>query len=330
MAKLRLTLACWDYDRTKALMDGSVQPEGIELNYIPTFPTETFWRMVRYQEFDASEMSLSYYSVLRSRGETDFIAIPVFPSRYFRHSCIYVNADAGIERPEDLAGKRFGFPDYPMTAAVWIRGMLQHEYGLSLQDIRWVVGGQEEPGRDSTVPESLPKGVSVESIPPDKTLAAMLEAGEIDALGTPNMPSPFLRKSPRVRRLFPDSRKVEMDYYRKTGIFPIMHTLVVKEAIYQAHPWVAQSLYKAFEEAKQRCLNDLYQTEALKYTIPWLIDEVEQAQAILGDDPWPYGFEANQATIETLTGYLLEQGLTQRKVDPEELFAPSTLKQYKV
>jgi len=324
MAKLSITLACWDYDRTRPLMDGTIQPEGVELNYLPLPPSESFWRMIRYQEFDVSEMSLASYTILRSRGEAPFIAIPVFPSRIFRHGCIYINTASGIQRPEDLAGKRMGVPEYQMTAAVWIRGLLQHEYNVPPESIHWFYGGQEEPRKEPVI-AALPKGVRVEPIPPGKTLAGMLEEGELDALGTPQLPSPFLRRSPRVRRLFPNFREVEEAYFRKTGLFPIMHTIVIKESLYRAHPWLARSLFKAFEAAKELCYRNLYETSALKCTLVWLIDEVERERAILGEDYWPYGFEANRHVLETLTQYLVEQGLTERKVDPQELFAPNTL-----
>lgn len=330
MSKLKLTLACWDYDRTRALFRGTVEPEGIELNCLSLMPSETFHRMFRYREFDVSELSLASYTILKTRGDCPFIAIPVFLSRFFRHSCIYVNAAAGVQRPEDLKDKRVGVPEYQMTAAVFAKGMLKHEYGVSPEDVHWFCGGQEAPGRTSVISFKLPSRFRLEEIPADKTLAAMLEGGELDGLVTPNLPSPFLRGSPSVRRLFPDYKQVEVDYYRRTRIFPIMHTFVIREEIYREHPWVAQSLFKAFSQAKRLAIQDMYQTEALRLTLPWLIDHIEETRAVMGDDYWPYGVERNHTTLDALTLYLVEQGLAERKLKPEELFAPNTLEEYRI
>src|SRR6266404_150583 len=236
MHKLELTLACGRYDRTQPLIDGRVQPEGVNLTFIPLRPGETFWRMLNHGEFDVSEMSLSSYTILRSEGDTRFIAIPVFPSRIFRHSALYVRTDSPIEIPEDLKGKRVGVGDYQMTAAVWVRGLLMHEYGVKPEDVVWVTG---KPIRSIKPPD----GIRVESIPADKTLEAMLELGEIDALVSVMIPSGFGKT---VRRLFRDSRKVEIEYYSKTRIFPIMHTLVLKTSLYQEKRWLAVSFYHAF------------------------------------------------------------------------------------
>ena len=226
MGALRLTLACGHYDRTQALLDGRVRPEGVELNYLPLKPGETFWRMLNHAEFDASEMSLSSYSILRSEGDQRFVAIPVFPSRVFRHSAVYVREGAGIEAPGDLKGKRVGVGDYQMTAAVWVRGFLQHEYQVHPQDLAWVAG---HPIRSTRPPE----GVRLETLPAGETLEALLERGVIDALVSVVMPRAL---GAGVRRLFRDFRQVESAYYRKTRIFPIMHTLVLKRRLYEAEP----------------------------------------------------------------------------------------------
>jgi 4,5-dihydroxyphthalate decarboxylase len=331
MSTVHLDLACGDYDRVRALREGSVRPEGIDLNLIPfRRPEETFWRMLVHREFHAAEMSFGGYVAARSRGESPFIAIPVFPSRFFRHSAIYVNVDARIARPVDLRGKRVGVPEYQQTAAVWVRGILQDEYGVHPSDVEWHIGGQEHPGRRDKLRYALPADVRVERILDGKMLAPMLEAGEIDALVTPLMPSPFLRRSPRVRRLFADYRAVEADYYRRTGIFPIMHTIVLRQEVYAQHPWIAQSLYKAFDEAKQRCLEPLYDTGALLYTLPWLVEEYEQARDLMGDDYWPYGLKANRTTLETFVRYAHEQGIAARPLAIEELFAAETLETFRI
>jgi 4,5-dihydroxyphthalate decarboxylase len=233
--------------------------------------------------------------------------------------------EAGIERPEDLKGKRVGVPEYQMTATIWLRGILQDDYGVRPQDLHWLAGGQEHPGRREKVALTLPADVHLERIGETQTLSPMLEAGEIDALFAAQMPAPFLRRSPRVRRLFPNYRQVEADYYQRTRIFPIMHTVVMKQALYERHPWVAQSLFKAFDAAKQRCAEQIYNTAALRYMLPWIVDDYESARDLMGDDFWPYGFEANRHTLETFVRYAYEQGIAARAVEVAQLFAKETL-----
>lgn len=330
MSKLKLTFACWDYDRTRALVDGTIEPEGIKLNCLRLAPNETFFRMFRHQDFDVSELSLSSYSTFTARGNCPFVAIPVFPSRSFRHSSIYVNTAAGIEQPGDLKGKRIGVPEYQVTAAVFARGMLHHDYGVAPQDVDWYWGGLEHPGRVSLVNYQLPEWIHLTKIPDDKTLSAMLEAGEIDALIAPNTPSPFARNSPKVKRLFPNSKQLEMDYYRRTRIFPIMHIVVLRRDIYEHHPWAAQSLLKAFVHAKKMAEEGIYVTEAMKVMLPWLIDHIDETRAAMGEDYWPYGIERNHSTLDAFTTYLVEQGLTERKLTPGELFTPNTLEEFRI
>ncbi len=312
MTKLNLTLACGNYDRTRALMDGTVQAEGVELNYLPLIPGETFWRMLNNEEFDVSEMSLSSYTILRSRGDDRFIAIPVFPSRIFRHSGIYINADAGIEKPEDLKGKRIGVGDYQMTAAVWVRGLLQDDYRIRPTDMQWVVGKSVQ---DVELPADLTLTLTQES-----TAEILLEQGEIDALISVMIPRSLNRPTSKVRRLFPNYREVETDCYRRTQIFPIMHTLVLRTELYQAHPWLAISLYKAFVRAKELCYTRLYDTDALFTTLPWLIDDIESTRQLMGEDYWDYSLTGSLPTLKALTRYLYEQGLTKSRVNPEDLF----------
>lgn len=331
MEKLHLTVACGDYDRTKALQDGSVQAEGIRLNYIPLQAEEIFWRMGGHKEFDASEMSLSNHITMVSRGSSPFVAIPVFPSRFFRHSCIFINTDSGIKGPQDFKGKKIGAPEYSITAAVWIRGMLQDDYGVKTHEMQWWVGGQEETGRKERVALKLPPEIKVTPIADDKTLNGMLENGEIDALISARAPSSFVKGSPKVRRLFPNYKEVEMDYYKRTKIFPIMHVLVIRRALYEQHPWVARSLYKAFSEAKQRAIGAMLKiTNTHAATLPWLFAEVEELKSLFGADWWPYGIEANRHVLETLTRYMQEQGLIERPVKVEELFAPNVVGEFKI
>jgi len=330
MSKLRLSLGCWDYDRTRALMDGTVVPDGIDLNYLNMPVEETFFRMLRHREFDVAEMSLSSYTVSLFKPERPFIAIPIFPSRFFRHSCIYVYADAGIREPKDLIGKRIGTPEYQMTAPVWIRGILDEHYGVPVDSVTYVTGGEEEPGRPEKLKIDLPPNIKVEQIGPTQTLSQMLLDGEIDALHTARMPSTFLTGKGKVTRLFPDFEGVERGYFRSTGIFPIMHTLVIRREIYEANRWVAQSLYKAFVQAQQVAYQNLRETAALKIMHPWLLGNMEAVVKEMGEDFWAYGFENNRKTLETFLRYHHQGGLSKKLLTPEDLFAPETFEAFKI
>lgn len=329
MSKLKLSLGCWSYDRTRSLLDGRVQPDGIDLNYLNLPVEETFFRMLRNREFDVAEMSLSSYT-LSLFQDARFIAIPVFPSRFFRHSSIYVNADSGIKEPKDLIGKRIGNPEYQMTALVWIRGVLSDEYGVPVNSVTYCTGGEEEPNRSEKLALDLPSDIRVEPIGPAQTLSAMLASGEIDALYTARMPSSFHTSGGRVKRLFEDYLPVEQDYYRRTKIFPIMHTVVLRRDIYEQNRWAAQSMYKAFCRAQQEIYNDLSQTVALKVMLPWLTAHVEETQRRMGDDFWPYGIDKNRHTLATFLRYSFEQGLSKSLLQPEQLFAPETLEAFKI
>ncbi len=330
MNKLRLTLSCWDYDRTRALADGSVRPQGIELNYLNLHVEETFFRMLRHREFDVAEMSLSSYAVSAARDDPPFIAIPVFPSRFFRQSCIFVCSRSGIREPKDLLGKRIGTPEYQMTAPVWIRGFLHDEYGVDPAAVEYFTGGEEEPGRDEKLKLDLPPKFKVRRIGPSQTLAQMIADGEIDALHTARIPSTFQSRPDAVRRLFENYVDVERAYYRKTRIFPIMHTVVIRRDVYRKNPWIAGSLFEAFVEAKQRVYENLYTTSALTTMLPWQIAQVEEVRREMGDDWWPYGFGPNRNVLDTFLRYHHEQGLSKRRLQPEELFAPETLDAFKV
>jgi 4,5-dihydroxyphthalate decarboxylase len=327
---LRLSFGCWNYDRTRALMDKSVVPDGIDLIYLNMPVEETFFRMLRHREFDVAEMSLSSYVVSCFKEDRPFVAIPVFPSRFFRHSSIYVNADAGIREPKDLRGKRAGCPEYQMTAPVWIRGILSDEYGVRVHEVTHCTGGEESPNRSEKIALSLPPSIRVERIGPDQTLSAMLRDGEIDALFTARKPSSYGRSDGKVRRLFENFVEVERDYFRRTGIFPIMHTVVIRREVYEANRWVAQSLYKAFCEAKRRTYEDLAETAALKATLPWLAAHIEEARREMGDDYWSYGFQPNRTTLETFLRYSYEQGLSKRLLKPEEIFVPETMESFTI
>ncbi len=330
MSKLRMSFGCWNYDRTRALMDGRVQPDGIDLNYLDMPVEETFFRMLRNKEFDVAEMSLSSYTVSLFSEARPFIAIPVFPSRFFRHSCIYVNAASGIKTPKDLIGRRIGNPEYQMTAPAWIRGILQDEFAVPIDSVTYVTGGEEEPGRSEKLKLDLPPNIKVERIGPTQTLSAMLASGEIDALYTARMPSTYVGGSGKVKRLFENYVDIEKAYFRKTKIFPIMHTVVIRREVYEQNRWVAQALYKAFGAAQAETYRDLNETAALKAMLPWLNAHVEEARAEMGDDYWPYGLEKNQTALDTFLRYSFEQGLSKRKLNPVDLFAPETLDAFKI
>jgi 4,5-dihydroxyphthalate decarboxylase len=330
MSKLKLTLACWNYDRTWALADGRVQPDGIEINYLNLPVEETFFRMLRFQEFDVAELSLSSYTVSLQREKPPFIAIPVFPSRFFRHSCVFVSAKSGIQEPKDLIGKRIGTPEYQMTAPVWIRGILQDEYGVAPTSVEYWTGGEEEPGRDEKLKLDLPSSIRIRPIGPDQTLARMIAAGEIDAMHTARAPSTFYQQPDKVKRLFQNYVEVERTYFRKTKIFPIMHTVAIRRDVYDQNPWIAQSLYKAFSQAQRIAYQDLAETAAMKAMLPWLTAHVEEARRELGEDWWSYGFANNRHVLDTFLRYHHEQGLSKRRLQPEELFAKETLEAFKI
>ena len=324
MPNLDLNIACWDYDRTRSLTDGRVQPEGINLDITVLRPREIFPRMLQDQEFHASEMSLASYVILKARDQCPFVAIPVMLSKIFRHDCIYVRPDAGINEPADLRGKRIGLPQYSSTAGVFIKGLMQHEYGVSPQQMTWFMGGQDTPAPAPLVPLDLPADIHLEFIPEDKTLEGMLADGELDALFATYIPNLFLNGSPTIARLFPNFKEVEQDYYRRTGIFPIMHTVVIREDVHREHPWVAASLYDAFSQAKDLAVGGLYDTDALALTLPFLIDHLEESRRIFGSDYWSYGVESNRPALEGLSQYVVDQGLAPRVVSTEELFPAIT------
>ena len=324
MANLRLNFACGPYDRTQALRDGTIKPDGIDLNYITLQPAEIFWRMLQYQEFHASEMSLSNYTSLVSDGNAPFIAIPAFPSRVFRHGYFFVNTSKGIKKPSDLKGKRGGVPEYSMTAAVYMRGLMQSEFGVKPSDVEWVQGRTDRLGR------KLPADVRLTQAPAGTELGDMLERGELDFLITANNPLSFRRGAKTVRRLFPNYAEVEKDYYRRTKIYPIMHTVVIRREVYEQHPWIAQSLYKAFAQAQREVYEDLRETAALKFMLPWLIRHAEDTRSLMGEDFWPYGVEPNLHCLSTFLRYAHEQGLAKRLLAPQELFVPESLESFKI
>jgi len=325
LAPIPITIACGDYDRTRAIKDGRVPVEGCAVNYIGLEPEEIFHRAFKHDEFDVCELSFSSYVRSVDSGNPTYIGIPAFVSRVFRHSGIYVRTDHGIRQPSDLKGKLIGLPEYQITAVVWQRGIMQDEYGVKPTDIKWRQGGQEQPGRTERTPLKPIPGLDLQSIPSDKTLAGMLETGELDALFTARAPSCFLNKKPNIARLFPNYRDVEKAYYKKTGMFPTMHLVGIKRHLVEKHPWLPASLYKAFCEAKVYAMRDVREINALMVTLPWIEAEARETTDLMGEDFWRYGVAENAKEIEAMTRYSYEQGLVKRKLSAEDLFAHSTI-----
>jgi 4,5-dihydroxyphthalate decarboxylase len=322
MPNVKLTLACWDYDRARPLMDGRVRPEGIDLDIEVLRPRQAFQRMLDKKEFQVSELSLASYAALKGRDNCPFVALPVALSKIFRHSCIYVRTDAGIRTPQDLKGKRVGTSQWSSTGLVFMRGMLQHDYGVKAQDMHWFMGGLNSFVEPPLIPLDLPKDIRLDFLSGAQTLERMFAAGELDALLSLYIPKLFLERHPNIARLFPNYKEAEQDYYRRTGIFPIMHTVVLREDVYRDHPWAARSLYKAFVQARDVAVDGLYDTDALRVALPWLIDHVEETWRVFGHDFWAYGLEPNRPTFAAVGRYVHEQGLCPRMVSADELFAP--------
>jgi 4,5-dihydroxyphthalate decarboxylase len=327
MGRLQLTFACGDYDRTRAIEEGTVVPDGIDLTYLRLPVEETFFRMMRYREFEVAEMSMSTYVKSLDLDEPPFVALPVYTSRQFRHAGIFVNENSGIEKPEDLRGKVVGTPEWQLTANVWIRGFLADQYGVPVDSVDYRTGGQETPGRIEKAAVDLGDRIRIRPIPEGKTLSAMLAAGEIDAFQGPRVPSSFVPGGP-VRRLFTDPVAAEKEYFERTGIFPIMHVVVVRRDVYERHRWVAQSLTKALGLAKKKAMAELYDASALRFMLPWLIPGLEEARSLMGEDYWSYGLAPNRHVLETFLRYHHEQGLSRRQYEPAELFAPESTENF--
>jgi 4,5-dihydroxyphthalate decarboxylase len=328
MGRLRLAFACGDYDRTRALYEGTVRPDGIDLTYLRLPVEETFFRMMRHREFEVAELSLSSYVKSLDLDPAPFVALPVYPSRMFRHGGIFVHAGSGIEQPEDLRGKVVGTPEWQLTAGVWIRGVLADRHGVPIDSVEYRTGGQETPGRIEKAAVDPGGRVRIEPIPEGATLSALLADGGIDALYSPRVPSSFGGPDGPVRRLFADPVAAEKEYFAATGIFPIMHVVVVRRDVYERYPWVAQSLTKALHLAKREAMANLYDSSALRFMLPWLVQGVEETRSLLGADYWSYGLAANEETLSTFLRYHHEQGLSRRRYEPKELFAPESTEEF--
>jgi 4,5-dihydroxyphthalate decarboxylase len=327
MNRLRLTLALGDYDHTRDVAQGVVRPDGIELVWLNLPVEEIFFRFTKYREWDVTELSFGKYVSLLSQDDASVVALPVFPSRVFRLSSIYVRPDGPVKRPADLAGKRIGVPEWAQTAAVYSRGYIAHELGVKLSDIEWVQAGLGEPGRVEKVALKLPAGLRLRPVP-DKTLTGMLLAGELDAVLSARPPRGV--GEGKIARLYPEYRAAEEAYFRKTGVFPIMHVVALRREVLERDPWVAMNLVKAFEEAKRRSLARLAEVTASHAPLAWLGDYVAELRGVFGDDPFPYGLEPNRRTLDAFLQFAFEQGVCHRKLAPEELFPAQVLTSFKV
>lgn len=328
MAKLNLSLAVGPYDRTRALIDGSVQIDGVNAVPMALSPEEIFFRAFRHAEFDICELSLSSFTVKTAQGACPYVGVPAFVSRMFRHTSIYVRTDR-IKKPEDLKGKKVGLPEYQLTANVWARAVLQDDYGVKPSDIHWVRGGIEHAGRPEKIAIKLPPDVRLEDAPAGKSISALLKEGAIDGFIAPRPPA-LPKGTPNIGWLFADPVAAAKDYFKRTGVFPIMHLVGVRRELAEAHPWLPGAVFKAFEQAKAAALALLSDTSATKVTLPFVEERLSEARELMGEDFWSYGLEPNRKTLESFLRHHHAQGLSPRQVKPEELFHPGTLESFKL
>jgi 4,5-dihydroxyphthalate decarboxylase len=330
MSKLQLSIAIGPYDRMRPLVDGEVQIDAVDPQFMLLEPEEIFFRAFRHEAFDICELSLSSYAVRVAKGDSPYIAVPVFPSRAFRHTCIVVRTDRGIAKPSDLRGKRIGIPEYQLTANVWARAILEEEYGVSPAEVTWVRGGYDTPGRVEKILLNLPPGVVIENAPEGATISGMLAAGELDGVMGPRAPSCFERGDPNIEWLFPDPTAEAQAWFRKTRIFPVMHVLGIRKTLVEKHPWLPAAVQKAFEKSKAVALAKLADTSATKVTLPFVEENLRAARRLMGDDFFSYGLAANRHVFEWFLRHHHAQGLSSRLLTPEELFHPSTLEAHKI
>ncbi|SOC49513.1 4,5-dihydroxyphthalate decarboxylase [Blastococcus aggregatus] len=317
-SKVRMTIMVGDYDITRPILDGTVQPQGVDLTVLTAPSPPRHWRMLKHREFDAAELSMGSYVTRRGRGEDDLVAIPVFPHRRFRHGYVFASARSDIRRPSDLSGAAIGIRSWQTTAGVWLRGILGEHHGLALDQVRWVAQDSED------VPLDLPPGVHVDRVPAGRTITEMCVEGELAGLIYPEIPGPIRRNEGTIRRVFHNPKSAEQEYYRTTGIFPIMHTVAIRAELLAAHPWIARNLFDAFQEAKRLAYERMEDPRTV--SLAWLRALIEEERALLGRDPWEYGLsDRNRRTLERFLGYAGEQGMVGRDVTVDGLFYPSTL-----
>ena len=324
MGNVQVSLALSGYDHTRDLIEGRIPTPGLDLVSIELSIEEIFYRVATYRDFDVAEFSFAKYVGLRSQGVTDLTAIPVFVSRAFRQSSIYLRADSPLQRPEELRGKKVGVPEWAQTASVWSRSWLQHQVGIPLQDIEWFQAGVSQPGRKEKVPLQLPDGVRYTSVP-DRSLTEMLLDGTLDAVLSAHPLEPFKQGTGEVVQLFRDGgRSAEMDYLRQTGLYPVMHVVTLRQELLDAHSWIAGNLLTAFEQAKRNSLTRLRDLNASRFPVPWLRDHVADVEELFDGDPFPYGLEANRHTVDAFLQFAFEQGVVRRRLEVDELFAEQT------
>jgi 4,5-dihydroxyphthalate decarboxylase len=329
MSKLELSVAVGDYDRTRALIDGSVAIDGVDPIFMTLVPEEIFFRAFRAAEFDICELSLSSYTVKTAQNDSPYVAVPAFVSRAFRHTAIYVRTDR-VKKPQDLKGRKVGLPEYQLTANVWARALLDDEYGVKPADIHWIRGGIEEPGRPEKLAIKLPPGVRLDNAPDGSTISALLEAGEIDGFIAPRPPSLVEKGHPNIGWLFADPVTVAKDYFKRTGFFPIMHVIGIRRTLAEKHPWLPGAVFKAFEQAKAIGVEKLYDTSATKVTLPFIEEALKDARTLMGEDYWSYGVEQNRKVLDYFLGQHHAQGLSSRRVSVDELFHPGTYEAFKL
>ena len=327
--RVSLTVATTDYDHVRDFRIGEVTAEGIDVNWLNMDIHEIFSRFTFNREWEVSELSFAKFIAQATREQPDIIGLPVYTSRMFRFSSFYVNTKSGIKRPQDMAGKRVGVPEWAQTAAVYTRGWLQHEAGVDLTSIDWYQAGTEQPGRIEKVELDLPKGLRLTPVM-DKSLSQMLVNGDLDAIMVARAPNVFSRKHPDVARLFPDYQAMEEEYFKRTKVFPIMHIVAMRRAILDKNPWIARNLYNAFEESKNRSFERALDISVSRYPFPWMTDYIEKMQEKFGKDLFPYGIEESRPTLELFLQYAHEQGIAHRHAKVEEIFPEGIMVSVKV
>jgi len=328
MSDLELSFAIGDYDRNRPLIDGKIKVDGVDPTFLLLTPEEIFFRAFRHQAFDVCELSFGSYVVSVDKGDPGYVAIPAYLSRAFRHTSILIRTDRGINQPADLKGKKIGIAEYQLSANIWARGILQQDYGIKPEEITWVRGGMEKPGRPEKIKLKLPDNINIENAPQDRSLNDLLVSGEIDGFLGPRTLSCFDRGHPDIGRLFKDSINTASEYYQRTGVFPIMHLLGVRRSLAELHPWLPNTLLKAFAQSKAVALEHLMDTSATKVTLPFVEEQLVNARELLGNDFWSYGVEKNRQTLNAFLDYHHDQGLSSRRIEIEELFHPSTLESF--
>ncbi len=329
MAKIDLSVAVGDYDRTRPLVDGSVAIDGVNPIFMTLGPEEIFFRAFRGTEFDVCELSLSSYTLKTAQGNSPYVAVPAFVSRAFRHTAIYVRTDR-VKKPADLKGRKVGVPEYQLTANVWARALLDDDFGVKPADIHWIRGGIEEAGRPEKLTINLPPGVRLDNAPEGATISALLESGDIDGFIAPRPPALVEKGHPNIGWLFPDPVAVATDYFKRTGFFPIMHVIGIRRTLAERHPWLPGAVFKAFEQAKAIGLAKLSDTSATKVTLPFVEEALKNARTLMGEDYWSYGVERNRKVLDYFLGQHHAQWLSSRRVSVDELFHPATYEAFKL